>query len=234
MFAHDGLSVPHHPHHAHRHRRLRAPATAGVAYTISWVVGLFIFSASAQVHPSGARLIAAYSGHRGVAALQFLLTEGMPALALAVVVWALAGAARAAGERRLALTALGTGLGAATISFTQFLLGLYFTGRVIPDGDAGSAASVNATINRLDGPKMFLLAALALVGIALIRRGLLRAPRWLTYLGPALAATIAISGMGYLLLLSGPALLAWVSLPLLLAWVTSVGVILARTPGHHR
>ncbi|MBV9803284.1 MAG: hypothetical protein JO130_08850 [Solirubrobacterales bacterium] len=228
------LSVDVRPGRARRYWRRPSPGLAGLVYAGSWVVGLLIFSSSAQVHPSGAQLITAYAGHRVPAALQFLFTEGVPALALMVVVWALAGAARAAGERRLALSALATGMAASIISFTQFLLGLDFTGRVIAHGDANSVASLNAAINRLDGPKMFLLAALAVTGIVLARRGRLAAPRWLSYLGAALAMSIVISGVGYLFLLSGPALAAWVSLPLLLLWVTSTGIFLARSTSNRR
>jgi hypothetical protein len=89
---------------------------------------------------------------------------------------------------------------AATISIVQCGLGLYLTGRVIPDRRGGSAVTVFEAINRLDGVKM----------------------------SPALAPAIAISGVGYLFLLNGPALAARVSLPLLLVWVTGVGVVLGR------
>ena len=76
---------------------------------------------------------------------------------------------------------------------------------------------------------MLLLAAVAAMTFALIRRGGLPLPGWLAYVSVALALAISISGIGYLLLLSGPALAAWVSLPLLLIWVTATGIALART-----
>jgi hypothetical protein len=230
----DSLSVDERPGRAWRYRLSRSPGPAGLVYAVSWIVGLLIFSASAQVHPSGAQLIRTYTGHRVAATLQFLLTEGVPALALMVVVWALAGAARAAGERRLAVSALATGMLACIISFTQFLLGLDFIGRVDAHGGANSVASLDAAMNRLDGPKMFLLAALAMTGIVLARRARLGAPRWLNHLGAALATSIVISGVGYLFLLSGPALAAWVSLPLLLVWATSIGIVLARSTSSRR
>lgn len=206
---------------------LRAAALAGVGYTVSWVVGLSIFSASTDVRSSAGELLTAYTGHRAVAILQFVFTEGLPAVALAVVVYALARSARVAGERRGAGVVLATGLGAAVVSLVQCLLGLDLTGRLVPDRP-DTAVSVFEAISRLDGVKMFLLAALAVTGFALIRRGRLGLPRWLTWLSLALAVAIAISGIGYLFLLSAPALAAWISLPLLLAWVTSLGVLLAR------
>ncbi len=104
-------------------------------------------------------------------------------------------------------------------------------GRLIPDRRTGPAVTVFDAINRLDGVKMLLLAAVALAAFALLRAGHPPLPRWLAYESLALAVAIAISGVGYLLLLSGPALAAWVSLPLLLVWVTGVGVALARAEG---
>jgi hypothetical protein len=71
---------------------------------------------------------------------------------------------------------------------------------------------------------MFALAAVAGCAVA---TGLL--PRWLRYTALALAAAIAVSGIGYLLLLPGLATLAYVSGPLLLLFVTGVGIVLGRT-----
>lgn len=81
-------------------------------------------------------------------------------------------------------------------------------------------------MNRLDGVKMFLLAALALSARTLFRRGEL--PVWLGRTGFALAAAIAASGIGYLLLNPTMALFAWASLPLLLVWITGSAVALGR------
>ena len=51
-------------------------------------------------------------------------------------------------------------------------------------------------------------------------------PNWLVRVAVALAATLAISGSGYLFLQTGMALAAWVSLPLLLLWICGVGFVL--------
>jgi hypothetical protein len=210
------------------HWIVATPALAGILYSISWAVGLAIFSSSADVHSSGADLVSTYAGHRGVATAQYVLTEGVPAIALLVVVWALA---RAAGGHRPSQALLACGLAAAAISIVQCVLGLYLAGRLIPGRRTGPAVTVFDAINRLDGVKMLLLATVALAAFALLRAGHPPLPRWLAYESLALAVAIAISGVGYLLLLSGPALAAWVSLPLLLVWVTGVGVALARAEG---
>jgi hypothetical protein len=62
----------------------------------------------------------------------------------------------------MARAILATGLLAATISILQCGLGLYLTGRLIPERRGGSAVTVFEAINRLDGVKMFLLSGPAL------------------------------------------------------------------------
>jgi hypothetical protein len=208
-------------------RFFKGPAMIGFGYSASWVAGLSIWSSSTKVRTSGAAVLADYAGHEGVAMTQFLLTEGLPALGLGFVAVALGRAARRAGLGTLGRAVTVTGMAAATISFVQFLMGVYLTGWAVPGRHAGAAGSLLEGISRLDGVKMLLLAALTLAGTALVHAGVL--PRWLGYTGVALAVAIAVSGIGYLFLLSGPAVAAWVSLPLLLVWVTGACVALGRT-----
>jgi hypothetical protein len=82
---------------------------------------------------------------------------------------------------------------------------------------------------RLDGAKMFLLAAMAvaLSAVALTSHAL---PRWLAPLGFLLAASLAVSGLGYALLAQGLASAVYLSGILLLAFVTSTGVTLGLAP----
>ncbi len=119
------------------------------------------------------------------------------------------------------------GAAAAAIALAQCVLGLYLTISVVPAGHADIAAAVTEALNRLDGVKMLVLAAMAAAGTVMARRtGLL--PHWLQWTGVALAAAIIASGIGYALLNPALALAAWVSLPLLLAWVTGAGIVLGR------
>jgi hypothetical protein len=203
----------------------RIAAAAGIGYTVSWVIGLAIFSSSTDLRVSDADLASTYAGHRGVVMAQYVLTEGLPAVLLAIVVVALARAAGAAGWERLGRIVLATGLAACAVSLVQCALGLYFAGRLIPDRRLGSAADVYEAVTRLDGVKMFLLAALAAVSFVLGRRVGAVLPPWLAWVAAALAVAIVVSGVGYLLLLGGPALAAWVSLPLLLVYVTATGIV---------
>jgi hypothetical protein len=95
---------------------------------------------------------------------------------------------------------------------------------VVHVGDGGVQV-----LMRLDGAKMFLLAAMAvaLSAVALTSHAL---PRWLAPLGFLLAASLAVSGLGYVLLVQGLASAVYVSGTLLLAFVTSTGVTLGVAP----
>jgi hypothetical protein len=90
----------------------------------------------------------------------------------------------------------------------------------------GTAQLLHEAVNRLNGVKMFALAVLAVAAVA---ARLL--PRWLAYLGVALAVSIVGSGIAYLLLIQSLAVLAYVSGVLLLLFVTATGVVLGRI-GH--
>jgi hypothetical protein len=211
-----------------RHRgRLAAPAVAGIAFIAAWVTGLLVWPSNLDVAASGARVVSLYTGHRGVAVAQYLLVEGLAAVALGVVVIALGRAARRRGAGRLGGVVVLTGLGAVVVSLVECALGLLLAGVVVPDADRGRAATLFHLINRLDGVKMLALAAVALAGVGLARRaGVL--PRWLGYVGALLAAAMIASGVGYLLLNNTVSQAAAVSLGSLLVWVTGTGVTLGR------
>jgi hypothetical protein len=212
------------------------PALAGIAYAVAWLAGLSIFSSSATVRTTGAKVLAADAGHQAAAATQFVLTEGASAVFLAVVVIAIGRAglrtaggrpAWAAGTARAAWVTMTAGLAAVAISLVQCVLGVYLTTSVVPAGHVTAAGDLTDAISRLDGVKMLVLAVLALAGVALARRTPVL-PGWLSYAGVALAVAIVVSGVGYLLLIDSLALAAWASLPLLLVWVTGSGIALGR------
>jgi hypothetical protein len=208
-----------------RTRLLTAPAMAGVAYLLAWVTGLAVWPSNLDVAASGSQVVAAYTGHQGVAMTQSLLVHGVAAVALAVVVLALGQAARHRHGGPLGRAMVVAGVGAAVVSLLQCALGLLLAGSAVPDGDSGRAGSLFAAINRLDGVKMLALAAMAASGAALVRRTRLL-PGWLGYLGALLAVALVVSGIGYLLLSSTLAPAAFVSGPLLLLWVAGAGISL--------
>jgi hypothetical protein len=202
-----------------RNRLLTAPAVAGVAYLLAWVTGLAVWPSNLDVAASGTQVVAAYTGHQGVAMTQSLLVHGAAAVALAVVVLALGQAARHRHGGPLGPAMVVAGVGAVAVSLLQCALGLLLA------GDSSRAGSLFAAINRLDGVKMLALAAMAASGAALVRRTRLL-PSWLGYLGALLAVALVVSGIGYLLLSSTLAPTAYVSGLLLLVWVTAAGISL--------
>jgi hypothetical protein len=198
---------------------------AGLLFSFAWLVGLFVWTSNTVVTATDATIVADYAAGQAPAMVQSTLVHGIAAIALAGVTVALWRAITRDGWRR------GVGIAgsiAVTISLVQWVLGLLLAGWAAPDGAAGRAGDLFVAINRLDGVKMFALAALAALAVAgagAIRRGGVL-PAWLGWVGIALAAALAVSGVGYLFLMDGLSGAAYVSLPLLLVWVTGVGVAL--------
>lgn len=200
-----------------RSRLVTVTGAAGVGYTLSWAAGLAVPAPSPAFGASGQQVVTALAGHGPALAVQFALTEGLPAVGIAVVS---VGLARAAATTRAAASrvAVVAGLTAALISLAQFCLGMVLAMTTAASAP-GTVHLLYETVNRLDGGKMLALAALggaAAAGAAL--------PRWLRYLGAALGVTIAASGVAYLLLLPGLAVLAGPALVLLLAFITGAGL----------
>jgi hypothetical protein len=221
-----------------RHGRwLTGLGAVGVGYSLSWIAGLSVSAPSPAFGASGRQIVAAFAGHGAALATQFALTEGLPAAGIAVVTVALASAARArgqitagqitagqitagqitAGQITAGRLALASGLTAAFISVLQFGLGLLLATTSSP----GTAHLAYAAVNRMDGGKMLALAVLGAAGAAMTPL-----PKWLRITGIALAVSIAVSGVVYLLLLSSLAAAAGPALVLLLIFVTGCGIII--------
>ncbi|HEY7430828.1 MAG TPA: hypothetical protein VH641_08850 [Streptosporangiaceae bacterium] len=192
----------------------------GIGYTLSWLAGLSVMAPSPKLTASGAQITAALAGHGTAVAAQYTLTEGLPAVGLAIVSIALSRAAWRAGAVTAARFTAAAGVTAALVSLLQFVLGATLAATTAP----GTAHLLYGAVNRLDGVKMLALAVLALAGAA---TGVL--PRWLRYAAIALAVAITASGVAYLLLLPGLATLAYVSGPLLLLFITGTGIALGTT-----
>lgn len=220
-------TAPSTPIRAPRRWLLAAPAAAGIAFVAAWVTGLLVWPSNLKVAASGHKVVSAYTGHEGVAVAQYLLVEGLAGIALAFVVIALARAAGRRGANRLGRIVLLAGIGAVVVSLLECALGLLLAVVAVPDGEIGRAGTLFHLINRMDGAKMLALAAMALTGAGLARRGGLL-PRWLGYIAGLLAAAMIASGVGYLLLNNTLAQAAATSLALLLIWVSATGVTLGR------
>ncbi len=219
------------PHLASNRQRpaVTVPAAAGVAYAAAWIAALAIWPSNPSVDASKAHVMAAFTGHEGVAIAQYALAQGVAAAALATVVIALDRAARRAGGRaaRLGRATAAAGLAAVSVSAIQLVLGVVLSASAVPAGGEDRALGLFEAINRLDGVKMLALATMAAAATAAARQGLL--PRRLGGVSAVLAAALVASGAGYLLLDPTPAQAAYVSLPLLLVWVTGTGIVLGRS-----
>lgn len=195
---------------------LTVPAIIGIAYSISWVVGLSVSAPSPSLNASGSAIVAEIAGHSAALTAQFLFTEGLPAIGLLIVPLALARAARwNRPARGVAIAAIV----AAAISVGQFIAGVSLVRTITPS----TAHLLYAAVNRPDGIKMFLIAVIAVAAVA---TGLL--PRWLRWTGFAMAALLVLSGLGYLLLIPSLANVAYIDGPLLLVFITGTGVLLGR------
>ncbi|WP_460717486.1 hypothetical protein [Nocardia heshunensis] len=190
-------------------------AAAGVTFLTAWIVGLSVWPTNLSVRATGSQIIDAITGHVGVATTQFLTSQGMAGLALAVVLIAVTRPARI------------TGALAVAVSLTQCALGVHLAGWIAPEGNAATAATVYGLIDRLDGVKMLLLAATAVLASIPLLRNRTR-PLFVPVLGLLLAAAITVSGIGYLLLSTALAPAAYVSGVLLLIWVPAVALTARR------
>jgi hypothetical protein len=196
--------------------RLRtSTGLAAVAYVVTWIVGLAVWPSNLSVTSSNQAIVSAYGAHPLAATVQFVLVEGVAALALGVVVLGLAS--------RAART---IGLAACCISLLQCVIGVVLVTAVSSTDHPNSTGRLFDVINRLDGVKMFALAALiATIGSAWRRMGL---RPWMAGEGIVAIAALLASGAGYLSADGSWANAAAASLPLLLLWVLGVGLTLRR------
>ena len=219
-----------------QHRAARSlPVVAGIGYSVTWIISLLVGAPNPSVAAGGSQVVAAFAGHRGPAVAMFVLAEGVAAAALAVVVIAAARAARRSGARLAGLTGASFGIAAAVVSWAELALGTWLVYGPVAGRRTASAETAYQVLMRLDGAKMFLLAAMAValsvvaLSVVALSVGALTSPvlpRWLAPLGVALAVSLAVSGLGYVLLVPGLAAAVYVSGTLLLAFVTSTGVTL--------
>ena len=218
-----------HPARA-RHRTAGSlPVVAGIGYSLAWIISLSVGAPNPTVAARGSQVVAAFAGHAGPAMAMFVLAEGIAAAALAVVVISAGRAARRSGARLAGLTGAGFGIAAALVSWIELALGAWLVYGPVASRRTATAGTAYQVLTRLDGAKMFLLAgmAVALSAVALTSRAL---PRWLAPVGFLLAASLAVSGLGYALLAPSLASAVYVSGILLLAFVTGTGVTLHVAP----
>jgi hypothetical protein len=207
----------------------RPAAVAGIAYTVAWLVSLVPGAPMPSVAASGGQLVAAFAGHDWPEIVNLVLSEGIAAVALAVVVLLVAGAARRAGARRAGRAVAVFGVTAAAVSWAELVLGAWLQFGPVAARHAAAAGTLWSTVQRIDGAKMFVLAGMA-VGLAVLSLASAALPRWLAPLALLLATALVISGLGYVLLDNALSAAVLVSAPLLLAVVTATGMTLRPAP----
>jgi hypothetical protein len=178
-----------------------------LTYVLTWVVGLVIGAPELTPEQNGAVVIAAYDASPG-ALVQAVLVHGLAGLLIGGL--AVLHARRRAGLRRpRRILTLVAGALAALLSWVQ-LAGEVALIQGSPAADA--AWQLWATVAVVDGAKMLALAVLVVVTLPLLRAQPLR------ILAGLAAASLVVSGVGYLSLQLELMSTAYVSLPLLLVW----------------
>jgi hypothetical protein len=207
-------------------RAVRTPAAvAGIGYTVSWVLSFVVGAPMPSVAASGDQIVAAFAGHDWPSIANFVLSEGIPAVALTAVVLLVARAASRTGARRAGLAVAVFGVAAAAVSLAELVMAAWLQYGPVTSGHAATAGTLWSAVQRTDGAKLFVLAAM---GVALAVLSLTSAvlPRWLAPLALLLALSLVISGIGLLLLANGLSNAVFVAGVLLLAVVTATGVTL--------
>ncbi len=221
---------------AGRRGALSAPAVAGVVYAVAWIASQLTGAPNPSIAAPGTQLVASFAGHGGSTMAMFVLAEGVAAIAaLILVVVFVARAARQPGIRHsarlAAMTAAGFGIASAVTSLTELGLGAWLFGTVLPQRRTATFGTVFHALERLDGAKMFLLAAMA-VALSAVAISAAILPRWLAPIGFLLGAALVVSGLGWVLLAPGLGNSVYASGVLLVVFVTTTGVTLGlRTAG---
>lgn len=137
-----------------------ASRAAGYAHAATWIIGLAVaWGATPEVGDTHDRIAAAYADRPVQAMAQALLVHGVAAVGLAVIGAELLGRARRTGNAA-ARFAGRSGTAAAALALVQLVLELI----AVPGADPASPDRTGVlfeAVQRVDGVKMFALAALA-------------------------------------------------------------------------
>jgi hypothetical protein len=203
----------------------RLPAWAGIGYVAAWAAGLASWPANLALNATDGQVAAAYRAHPAGATSQYLLSEGVAALLLGVVLAAALISGRDRG--RAPLWPAMTAAGAVAVSLAQTVIGMFLIAAATHH-DIVRAGGLSDLVNRLDGVKMLALAAVAAY---LSARGTRdhRPANWLRAIAALAAVTLAVSGVDYVLLANSLAWTVYISGPLLLAWIAATGIWLTRS-----
>lgn len=195
---------------------------AAITYVACWVIGLSTGAPSLALQATGGEITSALQSHQAQASWQFILAEGLAGIMLFLTLWATYRARPTQLQRKLLYIGGNTGI----LSLIMCGLGLWLILNVVPTGDTSLTKTIYDTINRIDGPKMWLLGAMGVIGFLISReRGL---PKWHGYMGTMMAISLGVAGISYGFLIDTLAPAVYVGGILLLCWVLSLGIITKR------
>lgn len=203
----------------------RPAAVAGICFTVAWVASFAPGAPMPSVSASGGQVVAAYADRDWPTIVNLVLSEGIAAIALAIVVLLVARAARRAGARCAGIAVAVFGVTAAAVSLVELVMAAWLQYGPVTSGHAATAGTLWSAVQRTDGGKLFVLAAMA-VAVAVLSLTSAVLPRWLAWLALLLAASLVASGLGYVLLAAGLSNVVFVSGVLLLTVVTAAGLTL--------
>ncbi|WTW95594.1 hypothetical protein OG216_20380 [Streptomycetaceae bacterium NBC_01309] len=184
---------------------------AGYTHAAAWAAALAVgWGKTPELGDGDAAVATAYADHGTAAVVQYTLTHGLAAAAIAVVAFVLI----SRGQRLAGWVAAV----ASVLAFGQLVL----EQAAIAASDPERAGGLFNLSLHIDGVKMLAFAAVAVITAPLL------AGKWQRGVAYATAAAITVSGVGYLLLASSLAGAAMLSLPLLLVWFAVLAVRLGR------
>jgi hypothetical protein len=203
-----------------------APA-AGVTYVVAQVAGFAVHPSGPEVDAQPSEITQHFQAHAVAAYVQALLSYGLAAFVLAVVVWAISERAMYWGQRTTGSLLRATGWAAAAVSLAQMTLGLVQAGAA-PQLGYQTANHLFDSVNELNGLKLLLLAVTVACGVALARIRMI--PRWLGLEGAVLVPALVVAGVGCLALSPALEAAAETALVLLIIWVGAVGLATRSVP----
>lgn len=189
------------------------------AYVLAWIVGLSTGVPSLVLNAGGSKVAAAYTTHKTAAVLQFIIAEGVTGLMLLLLVLGVTRRTPKASAMRKLFSV--SGVLAGLLSLTMAILGLVLVLHIVPQGNMASIGKWSNAINRVDGPKMWILGLMALGGA----RAFIKLPKWHKITGYALALSLVVSGIAYGLLIQSLSWSVYVAGALLLVWVGALGIL---------
>jgi len=203
-----------------RRTRTTALIPAGAAYVTSWIAGLALAPKAPDHNADTQAVHAFYADHATQVTTSAFLVHGSAGIALAALALGLGRTLTAAGGRRRAI--VGTGLAAAALSVTQFLMATAAAAGVSPTWSRAIFQGIDFT----DAVKLTLLAAFAMLATRAARATNMT-PRWVTATSWALAPTLLI-GSGALVGITALMPILELSLLLLLTWAAGIAITVSR------